>query len=205
MSLGSLTLVSVLTIRTLPDPVLRSKTSQIAKARFGSAGLQRLIDSMHQTMDAVSGVGLAGPQVGIGQAIFVFHLDERRGHVINPVIETWGDAVQDTTEGCLSVPELYFTPSRAQYAKVTGVDVNGKDVEYEGEGLFARMLQHEVDHLDGYLFVDRLADEQFRQARRAMASAEFAATTRRINAERAVDTSSTFGAGSAFMPDTGRG
>lgn len=205
MSLGSLTLVSVLTIRTLPDPVLRSKTSQIAKARFGSAGLQRLIDSMHQTMDAVSGVGLAGPQVGIGQAIFVFHLDERRGHVINPVIETWGDAVQDTTEGCLSVPELYFTPSRAQYAKVTGVDVNGKDLEYEGEGLFARMLQHEVDHLDGYLFVDRLADEQFRQARRAMASAEFAATTRRINAERAADTSSTFGAGSAFGPDTGRG
>ena len=190
--------MSVLTIRTLPDPVLRSKTSQVAKARFGSIGLQRLIDSMHETMDAVSGVGLAGPQVGIGQAIFVFNLDERRGHVINPAIETWGDAVQDTREGCLSVPELYFTPSRALHAKVTGVDVNGDEVEYEGEGLFARMLQHEVDHLDGYLFVDRLADEQFRQARRAMASADFAKTTKRINAERAAETSSTFGAGSAF-------
>src|SRR5699024_11679614 len=93
-----------------------------------------------------------------------------------------------------------YTLSLHDALPVTGVDVNGKDLEYEGEGLFARMLQHEVDHLDGYLFVDRLADEQFRQARRAMASAEFAATTRRINAERAADTSSTFVAGSAFGP-----
>lgn len=190
--------MSVLTIRTLPDPVLRSKTSQVTEARFGSTGLQRLIDSMHETMDAVSGVGLAGPQVGIGQAIFVFNLDERRGHVINPVIETWGDTAHDTREGCLSLPELYFTPPRALHAKVTGFDVNGDQVEYEGQGLFARMLQHEVDHLGGYLFVDRLEDEQFRQARRAMASADFAETTKRINAERAADTSSTFGAGAAF-------
>lgn len=197
--------MSVLTIRTLPDPVLRSKTSQVAETRFGSTGLQRLIDSMHETMDAVSGVGLAGPQVGIGQAIFVFHLDERRGHVINPVLETWGGPVQDTREGCLSVPELYFTPARTQYAKVSGLDVNGQDVEYEGEGLFARMLQHEVDHLDGYLFVDRLEDEQFRQARRAMASADFAETTRRVNAERAADTSSIFRAGSAFGSAAGTG
>ncbi len=190
--------MSVLTIRTLPDPVLRSKTSQVAEARFGSAGLQRLIESMHETMDAVSGVGLAGPQVGIGQALFVFSLDGRRGHVINPVIETWGDTAQDTREGCLSVPELYFTPPRALHAKVVGFDGNGDPVEYEGEGLFARMLQHEVDHLGGYLFVDRLEGEQFRQARRAMASADFAEMTKRINAERAADTSSSFGVGAAF-------
>src|SRR5699024_11811499 len=125
---------------------------------------------MHETMDAVSGFGLAGPQVGIGQAIFVFNLHVRRGHLINPPIETWGDAVQDTRKGCLSVPELYFTPSRALHAKVTGVDVNGDEVEYEGVGLFVRMLQHEFDYLDGYLFVDRLANEQFIQARRGMAS-----------------------------------
>src|SRR5699024_11926475 len=67
-----------------------------------------------------------------------------------------------------------YTLSLHDALPISGVDVNGKDLEYEGEGLFARMLQHEVDHLDGYLFVDRLADEQFRQARRAMASAEFA-------------------------------
>lgn len=159
---------------------------------------------MHETMDAVSGVGLAGPQVGIGQAIFVFHLDERRGHVLNPVIETWGDTAKDTREGCLSVPELYFTPPRSQYAKVTGNDVNGDLVEYEGEGLFARMLQHEVDHLHGFLFVDRLEDEQLRQARRAMASADFAATTKRVQAERSANINSTFGAAFGASSSSGQ-
>lgn len=159
---------------------------------------------MHETMDAVSGVGLAGPQVGIGQAVFVFHLDDRRGHVINPVLETWGDLVRDTNEGCLSVPELYFTPPRKQSAKVTGTDVNGHKVVYQGEGLFARMLQHEVDHLFGYLFVDRLENDQFRQARRAMASTDFAEATKRVNAERAAETNSTFGVSSAFGSATSR-
>lgn len=153
---------------------------------------------MHETMDAVSGVGLAGPQVGIGQACFVFHLDDRRGHVINPVLETWGDTAEETREGCLSVPDLYFNPSRAQHARVTGLDHEGNPVDYQGEGLFARMLQHEVDHLGGYLFVDRLKGEQFRQARRAMASQAFAEATKRVNSERSVGISSTFGAGSAF-------
>lgn len=161
---------------------------------------------MHETMDAVQGVGLAAPQVGMSQAIFVFNLEDRRGHVINPVIETWGAMLHEPKEGCLSVPELYYTPPRAQYAKVSGVDYDGQPIEYEGEGLFARMLQHEVDHLDGHLFVDRLEGEQFRQARRAMASPSFTDATQRVNAERSAEISSTFGAGSAFgqPPTKGR-
>lgn len=197
--------MSVLSIRTLPDPVLRSQTSQVAEQRLGSSGLQRLIESMHETMDAVSGVGLAGPQVGIGQALFVFNLDDRRGHVINPVIETWGQQTHEPPEGCLSVPELYYTPPRLQYAKVTGVDINGDMVEYAGAGLFARMLQHEVDHLHGYLFVDRLEGDQLRAARRAMVSTDFVKATQRVNAERSAETSSTFGSGASFGPSTSIG
>lgn len=198
--------MNVLSIRTVPDPVLRSKTTDVAAHRFGSPGLERLIDSMHETMDAVDGVGLAAPQVGMSHSIFVFNLEERRGHVINPVIQTWGVMLHEPKEGCLSVPELYYTPPRAQYAKVSGVNFDGQPVEYEGEGLFARMLQHEVDHLEGYLFVDRLEGEHFRQARRAMASQSFSDATQRVKAERAAEISSTFGAGSAFSqpPTQGR-
>ncbi|GAA4109058.1 peptide deformylase [Enteractinococcus coprophilus] len=153
---------------------------------------------MYETMEAVNGVGLAGPQVGIGQAIFVFNLEGRRGHVINPVIETWGDITHEPREGCLSVPELYYTPPRAQFAKVQGVNSDGDAVEYEGEGLFARMLQHEVDHLNGYLFVDRLEGEQRREARRAMVSSKFMEATQKINSQRSHEISSTFGSGATF-------
>lgn len=186
--------MSILSIRTVPDPVLRSKTTLVDSSRYGSAGLQRLIDSMHETMDAVEGVGLAAPQVGISHALFVFNLEDRQGHVINPVIQTWGATQQQPKEGCLSVPELYYTPPRAQYAKVNGVNFEGTPVEYEGEGLFARMLQHEVDHLGGWLFVDRLEGDEFRQARRAMASPSFVEATKRVNAARSAEISSTFGA-----------
>lgn len=197
--------MSVLSIRTLPDPVLRSKASNVAENRFGSANLKRLIDSMYETMDAVSGVGLAGPQVGVSQAVFVFDADERRGHVINPIMTTWGELMNEPKEGCLSVPELYYTPSRTRYAKVVGVDVDGSEVEYEGEGLFARMLQHEVDHLHGYLFVDRLEGDELRAARRAMVSPDFAEATRRVNSERSAEISSSFGSGSAFGATTSLG
>lgn len=189
--------MNVLSIRTVPDPVLRSQTGAVAANRFGSPGLKRLIESMLHTMDTVNGVGLAGPQVGVSQAIFVFELDQRRGHVINPVLETWGDATHEPAEGCLSVPELYYTPPRAQCAKVSGFDVDGNPVTYEGERLFARMLQHEVDHLGGYLFVDRLEGEESRQARRAMAAPEFQQATQRVNTQRSADISSAFGAGTS--------
>src|SRR5699024_2009576 len=146
--------------------------------------------------------GLAGPQVGVSQAIFVFHIDERRGHVINPSIEIWGETMTEPREGCLSVPELYFTPPRAQYAKVTGKNHTGQPVEYQGESLFVRLFQPEVDHLFCYLFVHRLEDEQFRPARRAMASPEFTEATKRIPSQRSVDISSAFGTGSAFSNPT---
>lgn len=197
--------MSILSIRTVPDPVLRSRTTLVDPSRYGSLGLQRLIDSMHETMDAVHGVGLAAPQVGVSHALFVFNLDGQQGHVLNPVIKTWGEGQRETKEGCLSVPELYYTPARAQYAKVSGVTSDGEPVEYEGEGLFARMLQHEVDHLQGYLFVDRLEGDELRQARRAMTSPTFLEATKRVNVERSAQTSSTFGAGAFDRQTTNKG
>lgn len=196
--LGSLSPVSILSIRTIPDPVLRSPVDEVSAARFGTPGLARLIASMHETMDAVQGVGLAGPQVGVSQAIFVFNLNGRRGHVINPTLTTWGEPLSEPKEGCLSVPEIYFAPARTQHAKVTGSTMDGEPVSYQGEGLFARMLQHEVDHLYGYLFVDRLEGDDARAARRAMASKDFAQATRRVQSQRATDISSSFGSGAAF-------
>lgn len=151
-------------------------------------------------MDVVEGVGLAGPQVGIAQSIFVFNLNGQRGHVINPILTTWGEEVREPKEGCLSVPEIYYAPARAMNAKVEGWTVDGEEVGYQGEGLFARMLQHEVDHLNGYLFVDRLDGDDARAARRAMASKDFEEATRRVHDQRSADISSSFGSGAAFRP-----
>src|SRR5699024_11388931 len=97
---------------------------------------------------------------------------------------------------------LYVTPTSAQNANVTRNNDTSKPVEYQRKRLFARMLQHELDHLFSYLFVDRLEDEQFRQARRAMASTEFTEATKRITSQRSVDISSAFGTGSAFSNPT---
>src|SRR5690625_3323643 len=160
---------------------------------------------MHKTMETVQGVGLAAPQVGIGQAVFVFNLDDRQGHVINPVLETWGDEQHEPKEGCLSVPELYYTPPRAQYARVRGGDYEGQPIEYEGNAVFARMLQPAAHHLYGDLFDDRLDGDQCRHARRTTASPAFVNATERINAQRAAEMSSTFGAGPALRSTRSKG
>lgn len=160
---------------------------------------------MNKTMEQVQGVGLAAPQIGVSQAIFVFNLEGKQGHVINPKLEAWGTALSDVQEGCLSVPELYMAPSRSQYAKVTGQNMDGQLVEFSGEGLFARMLQHEVDHLNGLLFVDRLEGEDRRNARRFLASSAFEEAVQRANTQRSVDVSTSFGSGSSFMHPGGKG
>ena len=111
---------------------------------------------MLETMYDVGGVGLAGPQVGISKQIFTFGgIDDREGYIINPVLEV-GEEDQEGGEGCLSVPGQKSATPRKNWARVTGVDRHGEPLVLEGEGLFARMLQHETDHLDGKLYVNRL-------------------------------------------------
>jgi peptide deformylase len=130
--------------------------------------LRALVADMYETMDKAPGVGLAAPQVGVGLRVFTYDYpdeegNERRGVIINPVLElgpiSEEPADEDTEiEGCLSVPGERFPLKRAEFVKISGVDLEQKKVEISAEGWFARIFQHEFDHLDGKLYVDRLAE-----------------------------------------------
>lgn len=186
--------MAILTIRTVGDPVLRTVCDDITV--FDEA-LQELVADMLETMYEVNGVGLAGPQVGISKRIFTYgNIDGREGHVINPVIEV-GDEPQEGGEGCLSVPGLSSDTPRKNWAKVTGVDMFGAPVEIEGEGLFARMLQHETDHLYGKMFIDRVVGDDKKRIMRAIRNANYDSVAASVQDERANSVSSGF-SGAAF-------
>ena len=157
------------------DPVLHEPTKEVTQP---VEELQELIADMHETMDAAHGVGLAANQIGVPLRIFVYHCPDgetmRRGTVINPVLETSeipktmpADDGEDD-EGCLSVPGEGFPTGRADWAKVTGLDENGNEIEVEGTGFFARCLQHETGHLDGFLYTDVLTGRYKKEAKRVI-------------------------------------
>jgi peptide deformylase len=176
--------MAVVPIRIVGDPVLHTATTPVQVAADGSLPPEvvELISTMYETMDAAHGVGLAANQIGYGLRLFVYDCAEdrgmaarRRGVVVNPVLET--SEVPETMpdpdnddEGCLSVPGESFPTGRAKWARVTGVDADGAPVTVEGTGLFARMLQHETGHLDGFLYLDRLIGRHARAAKRAVKS-----------------------------------
>ncbi|HET9874562.1 MAG TPA: peptide deformylase [Mycobacterium sp.] len=176
--------MAVVPIRIVGDPILHTPTAPVPVADGGSlpADLGELIATLYDTMDAANGVGLAANQIGVGLRVFVYHCADdrgntarRRGVVINPVLET--SEVPETMpdpdnddEGCLSVPGESFPTGRASWARVTGLDAAGGPVTLEGTGLFARMLQHETGHLDGFLYLDRLVGRHARAAKRAVKS-----------------------------------
>lgn len=174
--------MAVLPIRIVGDPVLHTPTSPVPVGDDGSlpADLGELITTMYETMDAANGVGLAANQVGVGLRVFVYDCADdrrsttrRRGVVVNPVLETSERPEtmpdpDDDEEGCLSVPGESFPTGRAQWARVTGLDADGKPVTLEGSGLFARMLQHETGHLDGLLYLDMLVGRHARSAKRTV-------------------------------------
>jgi peptide deformylase len=171
-------------IRIVGDPVLHTPTTPVAVGADGSlpAELPGLIATMYETMDAAHGVGLAANQIGYGLRLFVYDCADdrgetkrRRGVIINPVLET--SEIPETMpdpgdddEGCLSVPGESFPTGRATWARATGLDADGSPITVEGTGLFARMLQHETGHLDGFLYLDRLIGRHARAAKRAVKS-----------------------------------
>jgi peptide deformylase len=176
--------MAVRPIVILGDPVLHQPTKPVHVRADGSlpADLAELITDMYETMDAAHGVGLAANQIGVPLRLFVYDCADdrgqstrRRGVVINPVLET-SDIPEtmpdpdDDDEGCLSVPGESFPCGRAKWARVTGLDADGNPVTLEGSGLFARMLQHETGHLDGFLYVDTLIGRHARAAKRAWKS-----------------------------------
>ena len=117
--------------------------------------LRRLVEDLTDTMLEAPGAGLAAPQIGVGLRVFTWYVDGEVGHLVNPVLEL-SEEKQDGLEGCLSIPELAFECLRALSVVATGFDMYGEPLRIEGSAKLARALQHETDHLDGVLFVDRL-------------------------------------------------
>ena len=150
----------ILPIRTLGDPVLREPAKPVTSF---DRSLRSLVEDMLETMYEAPGVGLAGPQVGVSLRVFTFDDGETGPSVmVNPELSDLDGEIVDE-EGCLSIPGPFHPTSR--FARVTcrGRDVRGRELRLEGEGLLARIFQHETDHLDGTLYIDRL-DEEGRRA-----------------------------------------
>lgn len=176
--------MAVVPIRIVGDPVLHTATSPVPVAADGSLppDLGELIATMYDTMAAANGVGLAANQIGVGLRLFVYDCADdrrsptrRRGVVINPVLETSAipetmPSPDDDDEGCLSVPGESFPTGRADWARVSGLDADGTPITLEGTELFARMLQHETGHLDGFLYLDCLVGRHVRSAKRMVKS-----------------------------------
>ncbi|MBM7771539.1 peptide deformylase [Actinokineospora baliensis] len=162
-------------IRIVGDPVLHNPTKPVE--RFDEE-LSALVADMYDTMAAANGVGLAANQIGVDQRVFVYDCPDdegvrHRGVVVNPVLTTSEipegmPDPDDDYEGCLSVPGETYPTGRASWAKVTGQDLEGAAIEVEGTGFFARCLQHETDHLDGYLYLNRLVGRNQREAKRML-------------------------------------
>jgi peptide deformylase len=149
-------------IRLFGDPVLRTPCDAVANF---DESLTNLVADLEETVSAPGRAGLAANQIGVSRRVFAYNVDGQVGHLVNPVIEAI-EGEQEDDEGCLSIPEMWYPLRRAQYARVRGVDRLGQLVVVEGEGLLARCIQHEVDHLNGRLFVDRLSGNVRKQAMR---------------------------------------
>ena len=145
--------MAIYPIRTFGDPVLRTAAADVAD---DAASLRRLVDDMLETMYEAPGVGLAAPQIGISKRIFVADIGEGPFVMVNPEIVEVSDS-WTFDEGCLSVPGYYWPIKRPGYAKARGFDIDGNEVVFEGEELMGRVLQHEIDHLNGMLLVERLS------------------------------------------------
>jgi peptide deformylase len=157
--------VTIRPIRELGDPVLRTPADPV---RSFDRELAALVRDLEETVDHPGRAGLAAPQIGVGLRVFSYNVDGEIGHVVNPVIVSLSEELQDDDEGCLSVPGLYAPTVRAMHAVVEGFGVDGTPLRLEGSGLLARCLQHEVDHLDGRVFLDRLQGEARKQALRTL-------------------------------------
>ncbi len=156
--------MAIYPIRTFPDPVLAMKARAVD---VFDGDLKRLTEDMLETMYEAPGVGLAAPQIGVSKQVFVADVGEGPFVMVNPtIVEVQGKWKFE--EGCLSVPGRYWDIKRHDYARATGYDLEGNPVTYEGTELMGRVLQHEIDHLDGLLLLSRLSGHTKRQALREL-------------------------------------
>ena len=156
-------------IRLFGDPVLRTPAEPVVDF---DKELRKLVKDLTDTMLDAPGAGLAAPQLGVSLRVFVYDVDDVVGHLINPTLDL-SDEEQDGEEGCLSLPGLSYDTTRAFSVVAKGVDQHGEPVVLEGTDMLARCVQHETDHLDGILFVDRLDRETRKAALKAIREAEW--------------------------------
>ncbi|MFD6138090.1 peptide deformylase [Promicromonospora sp. NPDC060271] len=152
-------------IRVVPDPVLRTPCDTVTTI---DDRVRSLVADLVDTVDDEGRAGLAANQIGVSLRAFSWNIEGEIGYVINPRIVELGEELQDGGEGCLSVPNLWYPTVRANYAKVEGINLDGDPITVEGTGIMARCLQHECDHLDGMVYLDRLQKETRRAAMREL-------------------------------------
>jgi peptide deformylase len=172
--------VSIQNIRLFGDPVLRTEAAPVVDF---DRELRQLVKDLTDTMMDAPGAGLAAPQIGVGLRVFTYWIDGELGHLVNPDLDLSSE-MQDGEEGCLSFPGLRFDTPRALRVVAKGFNQFGEPVVLEGSELMARCIQHETDHLDGILFIDRMDREQRKLAMRAIREAEWsgeAAPTVRVS------------------------
>jgi peptide deformylase len=162
--------VAIKDIRIFGDPVLRSSAIEVVDF---DKELRQLVRDLTDTMMNAPGAGLAAPQIGVGLRVFTFHVDDEPGHLINPSLDLSSE-MQDGEEGCLSFPGIFYDTPRALRVVAKGFNQYGEPVVLEGSELMARCVQHETDHLDGILFIDRMDKAQRKLAMKAIRAAEWA-------------------------------
>lgn len=150
-------------LRYFGDPILKSVCDPVT---VFDEKLEALVRDLVDSVKPAGRAGLAAPQIGVGLRVFSYDVAGLTGYVINPEIVELSEETHEIDEGCLSVPELWFPTKRAKHAKVRGVDVRNEPIEVEGEDVLAQCLQHETDHLDGVLYLDRLTAERKKSAMR---------------------------------------
>lgn len=156
-------------IRLFGDPVLRRRAIEVVDF---DTEIRQLVTDLTDTMLEAPGAGLAAPQIGVGLRVFTWYVDDEVGHLINPSLDL-SEEVQDGPEGCLSLPELTYDCIRALSVVATGFNMYGDPVRIEGSELLARAIQHETDHLDGVLFIDRLDAEARKAAMKEIRESEW--------------------------------
>jgi peptide deformylase len=163
--------MTVRPVRLFGDPVLTTPAQEVTDF---DRQVRKLVRDLEQTLRDQRGAGLSAPQIGVGLRVFVFDVDGVRGHLINPVLGFPDDAEQDGPEGCLSFPGLYYDVRRRLNTVASGFDSDGRQVRVVGDHELARCLQHETDHLDGVLFIDRMDGPTRKQAMRDIRAADWA-------------------------------
>jgi peptide deformylase len=161
--------VAIRPIRLFGDPVLRRRAIEVVDF---DTELRQLVTDLTDTMLEAPGAGLAAPQIGVGLRVFTWNVDGEVGHLVNPSLELSKDT-QDGPEGCLSLPELTYDCIRALSVVASGFNMYGDPVRIEGSELLARAIQHETDHLDGVLFIDRLDADARKAAMKEIRESEW--------------------------------